>query len=83
LRLGADVNAQNNEGETPIFTTVDNSAVALYIKHGADLSIRNKKGETVFEAAKRHGPLRVTALEKAIAALNDAKASGSNTHPEL
>lgn len=83
LKLGADVNAQNDEGETPIFTTVDNSAVALYIQHGADLSIRNKKGETVFEAAKRHGPLRVSVLEKAIGALNDAKASGSNTPPEL
>jgi len=47
-------------------TTVDDDAIPLFIKHGADLTIRNKKGETVVEAAKAHGPVRQEALRKAI-----------------
>jgi len=31
LKLGADVNARNKEGETPIFTTVHDSAIPLFI----------------------------------------------------
>jgi ankyrin repeat protein len=69
LKLGANVNARNNEGETPIFTNVDNDCVLLFLRHGANLSIRSKKGETVAEAAERQGPLRVEALQKAIAAM--------------
>jgi ankyrin repeat protein len=67
LKLGANVNARNNEGETPIFTNVDNDCVLLFLKYGADLSIRSNKGETVAEAAEMQGPLRVEALQKAIA----------------
>jgi len=70
LKLGADVNARNEDGETPIFTTVDNDAISLFIEHGADLTIRNNKGETVMEAAKGKGPLREEALRKAIQKLN-------------
>jgi ankyrin repeat protein len=33
-KLGADVNACNKDGETPIFTTVDNDAIPLFIEHG-------------------------------------------------
>lgn len=67
LKLGADVNARNNEGKTPIFTNVDNDCVSLFLKHGADLSIRSNQGETAAEAAERQGPLRVEALQKAVA----------------
>ena len=44
LKLGANVNARNKDRETPIFTTVDDDAIPLFIKHGADLTISNKKG---------------------------------------
>jgi hypothetical protein len=37
---------RNKDGETPIFTTVDNDAIPLFIEHGADLSIRNNKCQT-------------------------------------
>ncbi|MGD0787912.1 MAG: DUF6438 domain-containing protein [Terracidiphilus sp.] len=66
LKLGADVNARNKEGETPIFTNVDDDSVALFIAHGADLTIRNKKGRTVVQAAKKQGPARQEALQKAL-----------------
>ena len=69
LKLGADVNARNNDGETPIFTTVDDKALLLFIEHGADLSIRNNKGETVIEAAQKKGPSRQKALREAISHL--------------
>jgi ankyrin repeat protein len=38
LKLGEDVNARNKDGETPIFTTVDNDAIPLFMEHGADLT---------------------------------------------
>jgi hypothetical protein len=30
MTLGEDVNARNKDGETPIFTTVDNDATAIH-----------------------------------------------------
>jgi len=66
LRLGADVNARNNDGETPIFTTCDDHAIALFIQHGADLTIPDNEGRTVFDAAKGKGPLRQEALRIAV-----------------
>jgi len=32
LKLGADVNARNNDGETPIFTNVDDDSISLFIE---------------------------------------------------
>jgi ankyrin repeat protein len=66
LKRGADVNARNNDGETPIFTNVDEDSIPLFIAHGADLTIRNNAGETVVEAAKKRGPAREKALQKAM-----------------
>jgi len=41
--------------------------VRLLIEHGADLTIRNNKGETVVEEAAKHkGPSRQEALKTAI-----------------
>ena len=49
-----------------IFTNLDEFSIALFIAHGADLTIRNNKGETVMEAAKKKGPAREEALRKAM-----------------
>ncbi|HZB88360.1 MAG TPA: ankyrin repeat domain-containing protein [Terracidiphilus sp.] len=68
LKRGANINAQNNDGDTPIVTTVDNEAIPLFLKYGADLNLRNKKGQTMREAAEEKGPLRVEALQNALAA---------------
>ena len=68
--LACLLTVDNQEGETPIFTAVDDAALSLFIEHGADLTIRNKKGETVIEAAKDRGPDRVEAVRKAILKLS-------------
>ena len=67
MKLGANLNARNKDGETPIFTTVDNDVKLLIIEHGADLTVRNSKGKAVMETAKEKGPqrqetLRITTL---------------------
>jgi len=67
------VNARNKDGETPIFTTVDNDAIPLFVEHGADLTIRNNKGKTVMEASKEKGHLRQEALRKATQRSNERK----------
>lgn len=64
------MNARNKEGETPLFTTLDDVAPSLFIGHGAGLTIRNQKGETVIEAAKDHGPDREESLRQAILKLS-------------
>jgi ankyrin repeat protein len=67
LKLGADVNARNHDGETPIFTNMNTEAIPLFLQHGADLTIRNNQGETVMEAKMGRGPRWDEALRKAIA----------------
>ena len=67
LRLGADVNARNFNGETSIFTNMNTKSIPLFLQHGADLTIRNNHGETVIEAQKGRGPDWDEALRKATA----------------
>jgi hypothetical protein len=61
---GSDFFAQCQLGV--LVTTVDDSAIPLFIEHGADLTIRNNKGQTVIDAAKAKGPQRQEVLRKAI-----------------
>jgi len=57
IELGADVNARNNAGETPIFTTLVCEAIPILIAHGTDLTIRNNKGQSAPKAATlSHSP---------------------------
>jgi ankyrin repeat protein len=54
LEYGADVNAREDFGQTAIFgaaTNGWNSVVQLLVDHGADLSIEDSNGNTVFDAA--------------------------------
>lgn len=47
LDLGVNINAVNKDNETPLFLAMRNAdikKVKFLIEHGADLSIRNKKG---------------------------------------
>jgi ankyrin repeat protein len=67
LKAGADVNARNKNGETPIFRTFNDRVVLLYVRHGADLSARNLVGRTVPEAVALKGAAMTEALRKAMA----------------
>ena len=54
LRLGANINAVNNLGETPIFNAVRNNQyqnVVVSVNKYADIYHKNKKGETIFIVA--------------------------------
>ncbi|MBT8293599.1 MAG: ankyrin repeat domain-containing protein [Eudoraea sp.] len=46
IELGADVNAVNQVGETPIFTVKDDSKKILF-EHGANIHIKNNKNENL------------------------------------
>ena len=43
---GADVNAENSEGETPLFVTHSAKVAEVLIAHGADVNAKNHHGET-------------------------------------
>ncbi|MDH5381919.1 MAG: ankyrin repeat domain-containing protein, partial [Cyclobacteriaceae bacterium] len=57
INKGLDVNAQDNDGETPMHASVrggkDNlDIVKLLLDNDADINARNKKGQTVLKRAK-------------------------------
>lgn len=61
LKLGANVNAQDYEGNTPLHDAVFNSSVGLFyaldsipilINNGADVTIKNREGQTALELAE-------------------------------
>ena len=46
IENGADVNARNKEGKTPLFYTRDKVVTEFLIENGADVNIKDKRGET-------------------------------------
>jgi ankyrin repeat protein len=51
IEHGADINKENNEGETPLFKACrwgyDNEIIVQYlIENGADINKKNNEGET-------------------------------------
>lgn len=56
LRLGLEVNAQDDYGITPLMYAINSEKeekVKLLLEHGADVSIVSKYGETAMKIAKR------------------------------
>ena len=55
LELGADPNPQDKQGNTPMHRLAQRGTgrefARLLLEHGADLSIRNVKGETPMDLA--------------------------------
>jgi ankyrin repeat protein len=54
LTNGANVNAKNNEGDTPLIVAVlkrHESIVRLLLEHGADINIKNKNDSTALSIA--------------------------------
>ena len=46
IKHGADVNNQNNNGETALFKTRRTKIAKLLIEHGADVNIQDNTGQT-------------------------------------
>jgi uncharacterized protein len=55
IKRGANVNAQNNDGITPLIDTPVEDVARVLIENGADLSLRDKQGKTALEVAKQSG----------------------------
>ena len=58
IARGADVNAKDDDGETPLFGAAEmgNLSMARFlVSKGADVRILNKKGETIASQAEFFG----------------------------
>ncbi|MBX9586265.1 MAG: hypothetical protein K2X50_03305 [Gammaproteobacteria bacterium] len=67
LANGADINYQNDLGETPLMLSVDGQhdrIVEYLLKLGADPLIRNKKGELASDLASKSSPIYTLLKEK-------------------
>jgi len=76
INLGLNVNKLNNEGNTPLmelrcYSYHSFDAIKIFVENGADLNIRNNKGETAFFIACKYG------LDFMAKALNN---HGANVH---
>lgn len=65
LNHGADVDAQDNGGSTPLHIVISDArpldgkgdteqAVGVLLEHGADINLRNHEGQTALHQASRH-----------------------------
>ena len=48
LQRGCDVNAKNEDSETVLLQAMSFDAFKLFLKHGADASVTNKQGQTIW-----------------------------------
>lgn len=62
IEKGANVNAQNNEGNAVIFVTVFAEATEILLKAGASTKILNKKGESALHHAAKRNDLETCLL---------------------
>ena len=46
LSKGANPNVRDADGNTPLHLAKDGAAIAQLLRHGADVSVANKAGET-------------------------------------
>ena len=74
---GADVNAQSINGVTPLMiAATHNNApmIGMLIDAGADVSLKNKLGQTAAEVAEKNGNLEA---QQAILVLSSSKAAAA------
>src|SRR5262249_61518933 len=55
IKSGADVNAHNNEGETPLMVTYSGEVASLLVRSRADISARDNEGQTALDRARSSG----------------------------
>jgi ankyrin repeat protein len=59
LAAGADINAQDNKGRTPLMMTIGYpETTALFIKAGANVNIKDKNGQTALDYAMKSDTFR-------------------------
>ena len=62
LKNGADVNAKNKDGDTPLHHAARNSnynTVEVLLKNGADVNAKNKNGDTPLHWAEKESMKRL------------------------
>lgn len=67
LEAGADINAKDNEGRSPIFYAIigrELEVIELLINHGADLSINDNSGKSVLAIAEEINQSKIVKLLK-------------------
>ncbi|EOD08245.1 ankyrin, partial [Emiliania huxleyi CCMP1516] len=62
LARGADANARDKKGETPLLKAAARGQTALLLARGADANARDKKGETPLLKAAARGQTAVCRL---------------------
>lgn len=68
LERGADVNARQHSGFTPLHTAGfrdDRKMAELFLRHGADASAKNDEGQTPVDSARSQGHTQIAALLRA------------------
>jgi len=79
LDLGALVDAQNDDGWTPLIVAAfygKADVVSLLIRHGADQSIANRKGDTALSIARQSLEENVTPARKRIVEILQSSGKG-------
>ena len=62
LAAGADKNAADNDGATPIFLTTRDQVVKMLLAAGADANIRTKDGKLPIDIAREKGYHKIVEL---------------------
>lgn len=62
IEKGADVNTQNNEGDSLIFVSVFAEGTEILLKAGASTKVLNKKGESALHRAAQRNDLEICLL---------------------
>lgn len=62
IEKGADVNAQNNDGNSLIFLSVFPRGTEVLLRSGASTKILNKKGESALHLAAQRNDLETSLL---------------------
>jgi ankyrin repeat protein len=82
LARGANVNAQSKNGVTPLMIAATHNnppMIGILIDAGADVTLKNKLGQTAADVAELNGNLE---SQQAISVLSTAKAAASTPAPD-